>query len=159
MEFTSPSHLQILFSFPFYIFFPRETFTHFFSYLLESCWKLRWIIKFPQQLQGTWAKQLDTCVWKTCNIHFTQMELTYFLQHFKTEPGTTTHPIYSLTCNIIFTTGSNRNASFKCQWIIYYGKLISYINASLFRVGEEETVNTSWINLVLLSFEAFSHLT
>ena len=68
------------------------------------------------------------------------------------------HPIYSLTCNIIFSPGSNRNASYKCQWIIYYGKLISYINVSLFRVGEEETVNSSWINLTLLSFEVPLHV-
>ena len=56
------------------------------------------------------------------------------------------------------TPGSNRNASFKCQWIIYYGKLISCIKASLFRVGEEETVNASWISIVLLSFEVLLHL-
>lgn len=64
----------------------------------------------------------------------------------KLGPGTTTRPIYSYTCNIIFSPGSNGSASYKCQWIIYYGKLISYINASLFGVCEEETANASWIN-------------
>lgn len=61
-------------------------------------------------------------------------------------------------CNIIFTPGSNWNVSYKCQWIIYYGKLISYINASLCRVDGEVTVNASWISLELLSFEVLLYL-
>lgn len=77
---------------------------------------------------------------------------------FRTGPGTTLCPIYSLTCNIILSPGSNRNASYKCQWIIHYGKLIRYISASLFGVREEETANASWINLVLLSFEVLLHV-
>lgn len=36
-------------------------------------------------------------------------------------------------CNIIFVSTANRVAYRKCQRIIYYGKLISYINDSLFR--------------------------
>lgn len=96
------------------------------------------------------------CIESTSNTHFTQMELIYFPQHFKTGPDTSFHPIYSLTCNIIFTPGSNRNVSYKCQWIIYYGKLIRYINAFLHGVGEKETVNASWINLMLLAFEVFT---
>lgn len=61
-------------------------------------------------------------------------------------------------CNIIFTSGFNWDVSYKCQWIICCGKLISYINASLCRVDGEKTVNASWINLVLLSFEVLLYL-
>ena len=48
-------------------------------------------------------------------------------------PGIKILAIYSFTCNLIFISTSNRDAYCKCQRIIYYGKLISYINDSLFR--------------------------
>lgn len=48
-------------------------------------------------------------------------------------PGIKILTIYSFMCNIIFVSTANRVAYRKCQRIIYYGKLISYINDSLFR--------------------------
>lgn len=52
-------------------------------------------------------------------------------------PGIKILAIYSFTCNLIFISTSNRDAYCKCQRIIYYAKLISYVNDSLFR---EETL-------------------
>lgn len=42
-------------------------------------------------------------------------------------PGISILSIYSFTCNLIFTSTANRGAYCKCQQIMYYGKLISYV--------------------------------
>lgn len=42
-------------------------------------------------------------------------------------PGIKILAIYSFTCNLIFSSTSNRGAYCKCQRIVQYGKLISYV--------------------------------